>query len=47
MQGVPLQSPIPEADLIECFPQSLGLLAVMKETESLHNALKVLTRLSL
>lgn len=43
MQGVPLQSPIPEADLIECFPQSLGLLALMTENDSLYNPLEVLT----
>lgn len=42
-QGVPLQSPIPETDLIECFPQSSGLLAVMMENDSLYNCLEVLT----
>lgn len=43
MQGMPLQSSIPEADLIECFPQSSGLLAVMMENDSLYSRLEVLT----
>lgn len=43
MQGVPLQSSVPEEDLIKCFPQSLGLLAVMMENDSLYSCLEVLT----